>query len=676
MDSAAPNPGSLAPLLDQHRVLIEASAIDPVVAAERGYRSITRPEELRHLGFGASQLRVPALLVPVHDVQGKVASHQSRPDTPRTDARGRSIKYETPTGSRMVLDLPPRARPWIADPQRELWITEGARKADCAVSLGVCAVALLGVWNWRGRNPQDGLTVLADWEQVALNDRTAFLAFDSDAMSKLPVFKALRRFRAWLQSRGAAVKVVYLPNGPDGAKVGLDDYVAGGHGLDDLRSLASDELREPDAAFGSSAPRSRLILQPMSEVEPQPVRWLWQGMIPFGKLTILAGHGSVGKSTIALDIAARVTRGEPLPDGSPAPEGTVMVLAAEDDAADTVRPRLDAAGADASRVHLVGSMIVGEVERPFRLPDDLPALREALAEHRQTRLLIVDTLSDVLPAVDENSNSEVRAALIPLAKLAADAGIAVLLIMHLRKANGVSAQHRLHGSIAFGAVARTVLQVCKVAGHRGEAFLTKSKSNLAAMTGESYRFRIDGEPPRTEWLGIEAVDADDAMQQADEPHLATSGARRSAEDFLRRELAGGPKLVGEVRDAAAAEGISERTLRRACRHMRVESRPSGSGKPWLLRLATSETDRNSPETNGHGQVGQHEPDEAGDGDEAVVSQPILSNMANSDERPEPASAPQLHLDSTECEPLQADSEPRGSETPPPARVLPATLAGG
>src|SRR5437879_2093498 len=229
-------------LLSHHQQLIVASGIDPAVAAERGYRSVTAPVELRRLGFGEAQQRTPALLIPIWSAAGERASYQARPDEPRVRDR-KPMKYETPSGSTMLLDVPPRARPGIGDPARPLFITEGVRKADAAVSRGLCCLALLGVWNWRGTNEWGGKTALPDWELVALKERQVYLVFDSDVMLKAPVHAALARLKAFLESRGAHVALIYLPPGEGGTKVGLDDFLARGHGLADLLALAAPELR-------------------------------------------------------------------------------------------------------------------------------------------------------------------------------------------------------------------------------------------------------------------------------------------------------------------------------------------------------------------------------------------------------------------------------------------------
>lgn len=191
-------------LLPQHLDLIQASKIAPEIAAARGYCSVETKAKLKRLGFGERQQIVPTLLIPVWNVDGEVATYQHRPDSPRIDTRtGKSVKYETPAASRMVLDVPPAACERLRDPLVPLVITEGVRKADAAVSAGLCCIALLGVWNWRGRNDDGGLAALADWESIALNERKVFIVFDSDVMLKPEVHQALSRLKAFLERRGA-----------------------------------------------------------------------------------------------------------------------------------------------------------------------------------------------------------------------------------------------------------------------------------------------------------------------------------------------------------------------------------------------------------------------------------------------------------------------------------------
>ncbi len=189
-------------LLPHHEaMLLDESGITPEIVEERGYRSIEKKVELKELGFSDAQRNVPGMLVPVWSVNGEIATYQYRPDWPRTKD-GKSVKYETPPGTGMVLDVHPRVRKMLGDPKVPLMITEGVKKGDAVVSRGLCAVALMGVWNWRGRNEDGGLTALAEWESIALNgDRPVSIIYDSDVMRKPAVYKALVRLTSFLKSR-------------------------------------------------------------------------------------------------------------------------------------------------------------------------------------------------------------------------------------------------------------------------------------------------------------------------------------------------------------------------------------------------------------------------------------------------------------------------------------------
>jgi hypothetical protein len=190
-------------LLAHHRDLLTTSCIAPNVIAARGYFSVTRKSEAQKLGFTAEQSNVPALVLPVWSVQGTIALHQLRPDEPRRNREGKPIKYETPRGAHMAIDVPPAVHPYLGDPSKPLFITEGIRKTDALVSAGLYAIGLLGVYNWRGRNDVGGLTALADWEAIALNGRLVYIVFDSDVMTKPQVYGALRRLKTFLEQRGA-----------------------------------------------------------------------------------------------------------------------------------------------------------------------------------------------------------------------------------------------------------------------------------------------------------------------------------------------------------------------------------------------------------------------------------------------------------------------------------------
>lgn len=228
-------------LAPQHLALLRASSISEDVADARGYVTITNPMQLHEWTYAGYQCKTPGLLLPVHTVGGETDGSFYRPDNPRIDAHDRVIKYEAPAGQRMHLDVPPAVFSHLGHPTEPMAITEGARKADAAVSHGLDCISIGGVWSWRGRNELDGLTALGDWENVHLRGRTFYLIFDSDVLEKRGVNLALNRLKRFLDSRDARVRICYLPPG-DGTKMGLDDYLAAGGGIAELLARATVDL--------------------------------------------------------------------------------------------------------------------------------------------------------------------------------------------------------------------------------------------------------------------------------------------------------------------------------------------------------------------------------------------------------------------------------------------------
>jgi Domain of unknown function (DUF3854) len=179
-------------------LLFEESAITREVVKSRGYRTMINPEVLLGLGFESYQALTPGLLIPLHDMFGNVSSYQFRPDNPRKNAEGKLVKYETREGYRQVLDANPILGERLRDPREPLIVTEGARKADAAISQDYVAVALSGVWCWRKDRVQ-----LREWEDIKLYGREVYVAFDSDVRSKPHVLKALKGICEFLYERGA-----------------------------------------------------------------------------------------------------------------------------------------------------------------------------------------------------------------------------------------------------------------------------------------------------------------------------------------------------------------------------------------------------------------------------------------------------------------------------------------
>ena len=253
-------------LFPQHAEKLASSAVSPEVARERGTRSADTKAQLARLGFKPAQQRVPGLVIPLHDMTGEVVGHQYRPDEPRWND-GRCIKYDTPRGQSMVLDVPPRAREHLGNPAVPLFVTEGPIKADAAVSAGVYCVALLGVWGWRGTNDEGGRVALAAWESIALNGRRVVIAFDSDALLNSSVQQGMGRLGAFLAHRGADVGYLYLEAGPKGEKIGLDDWLAQGHNPTELWQMVRADLLPPPGTNGlKPAPEPDVPLRPTADL--------------------------------------------------------------------------------------------------------------------------------------------------------------------------------------------------------------------------------------------------------------------------------------------------------------------------------------------------------------------------------------------------------------------------
>jgi putative DNA primase/helicase len=175
------------------------------------------------------------------------------------------------------------------------------------------------------------------------------------------------------------------------------------------------------------------VLRRVSDIPAQELQWLWPGRIPLGKLPLFAGDPGLGKSFVALDIAAHVTRGEKWPDGEQCSggPGSVIVLSAEDDPADTIRPRLEAAGADLNKVHILQAV---RRDKPngesrlesFSLESDLVLLQDAVVSLGDVRLVVIDPISAYLGSTDSHVNAKVRSLLSPLAELASSLRVVVL----------------------------------------------------------------------------------------------------------------------------------------------------------------------------------------------------------------------------------------------------------
>lgn len=358
------------------------------------------------------------------------------------------------------------------------------------------------------------------------------------------------------------------------------------------------DVPPPDQEPGDSTPETasepRLSTIRLSDVQPERVSWLWPGRIPAGKLVTLDGDPSLGKSTLSLAFAAIVTTGGTWPDNSPCNyPGDVILLSAEDGLADTVRPRLDAAGADVTRVHAVqGVTLPDGTLRPPTLAD-VEELHQLVTE-TGARLLIVDVLMAYLPSgTDSHKDQDIRRALSRLSALADATGCTVLLLRHLNKARSGNPMYRGGGSIGIVGAVRAGMLVAKDPDDDEVRVLACTKSNLARDPGAlTYRL-TDADAhgvARVEWIGTSTHDARALLADSDG---ADPDDRREVEVWLHDVLAsaGGTLAASEVYKKARGAGYSNDQAKRAKKKVGATSAKANMDSGWTWSLPEGSTEQ-------------------------------------------------------------------------------------
>lgn len=305
------------------------------------------------------------------------------------------------------------------------------------------------------------------------------------------------------------------------------------------------------------------LIQRLSGIVPRPVTWLWPGRLALGKLTMFDGDPEMGKSLVALDLAARLTSGRPFPGCDVAPQpGNVIILHGEDDAEDTVVPRLQALGADLDRVFIFSKDFMDRTG-PFRLPLHTEFLDRALEQSRASLVVLDPIMAFLDPTIQIASDMSVRRALTPLAAIAGRHAAHVDMVRHLNKSGRHQSIYRGGGSIGLLAACRSAFLFARDPVDPLRSVMAQIKNNLAApQPSFAYRLRVqDGGLPVVEWLGESSLGADQLLAAAGrKPYLACP--RDHAHDFLFAFLDEGPRSTLDIWPAAEQQGLSQRTLRR------------------------------------------------------------------------------------------------------------------
>lgn len=338
-----------------------------------------------------------------------------------------------------------------------------------------------------------------------------------------------------------------------------------------------------------SEPELKLIN--MESVKVEQIEWLLYPFIPFGKVTIIQGDPGEGKTTMVLQIIAKLTRGElillnqksqkeaqkdneenlkqeVLSQDNPIQPVNVIYQTAEDGLGDTIKPRLLAAGADCSRV-----LVIDDREQPLTMLD--VRLEEAIMQTK-ARMVVLDPIQGFLGTdVDMHRANEIRPLMKRVAVLAEKYHCAIILIGHMNKNSNGKSSYRGLGSIDFQAAARSVLIVGRLKDEPETRVMCHVKSSLAPE-GKSVAFRLDKETG-FQWIGEYDISADDLLSGD-----ARGQKSRIAKEFLLDILADGGMAQKKIEEEASKQGIKKKTLRNAKQELEIDSVKRGNQWFWIL----------------------------------------------------------------------------------------------
>ena len=341
--------------------------------------------------------------------------------------------------------------------------------------------------------------------------------------------------------------------------------------VEDLLKMAEDAPDEEAMQVGIS----------MADIEPEVVEWLWRRRIPKGKVTILDGDPGKGKSLILYDLAARITSGQDLPDGQPTEPAGVLIVSAEDGAADTIVPRFLAAGGDPKRARIIGS------DEPFLIPDDLDKLERAIRQTRASFVVIDPVMSFLSDNINSNRDQDVRRALQPLVNIAKRTGAAIVICRHLNKSSGGQSIYRGQGSIGFIGIVRSGLMVGEHP-ERDEVFVLAGQKHNLSKPPESLAYRITDAAPGDETAVIKYLGISEVTAQQMNATPEDEGERdrlAEAKEFLRGILRGGPEFTNKIKAEAKDAEIAWRTVERAKGLLRVQALKDPDTKRWMWTLS-------------------------------------------------------------------------------------------
>lgn len=449
--------------------------------------------------------------------------------------------------------------------KKTLYVVEGEKDVHTLWDQGFPATCCSGGTNgWR----EDHVAQL-----VSAGAKQIVVLPDNDE----PGLKYARTVADGCFKAGLTVKLVDLPAAKKGGDV--TDFFEGGGTAGALGALVRMSLPHagPDGI--------RFSYNKASGRKPIAVSWLWPGHIPVSMLTLFAGNAGEGKSFLSLELAARLSKGMPWPDGATGcAKADSIIVASEDVQEITIIPRLIALGADLDRITIVPPPETAKQEA-FSLVNHVEDMRQ-LVKKTQAKLLVIDPINAYLGGkVDNYRDPEVRAALLPFVQIGAEYGLALIGIMHLSKALQTEVLFRIGGSVAFAALPRAVFFVSHDKDDEDRRLFSNAKMSIAKKA-DTRAFRIT--PALTlEWEpGVVDISAADALRE--EPEEQREAKKSKAADWLKGYLVGGTKPQRDVAQAAKGEGFSRSALNRAKTFLGIKAKPEtddqGHIKGWLWGL--------------------------------------------------------------------------------------------
>lgn len=473
------------------------------------------------------------------------------------------------------------------NPNALVFVVEGEKCADALNKLGILATT-----SGAANSAKD-----ANWQPLA--EREIIIWPDNDKAGKDYANDVARELQEIAQST-QRIDVERLSLNSKGDCIdwikqfidanGVEPTSADVMNLECTKDVIQIDLAPNQYTFDNS---SSVILKCASDIDPKPVKWIWDGWLAKGKLHIFAGQAGTGKTTIAISMASTITTGGRFPDGSQSEKGSVLIWSGEDSPADTLVPRLMAARADLSKVYFVSDTFVQNELRGFDPAIDMQALMHRAASIPDLALMIIDPIVNAV-AGDSHKNGEVRRALQPVVDFAERLQCALLGITHFSKGGqGKEPLERVTGSIAYAALARIVLSTAKINdGEKSKRIVFRLKSNLGVDHG-GFEYDLQEKEVKSGifnsfalWGNAVEGNATELLAEPDNRYQGQDGnsALGDAKEFLIELLSQGELPQQQIQLDAKGAGVSWRTVERAKKALYVKSSRSVTDKKWYWRL--------------------------------------------------------------------------------------------